>query len=200
MADYNSTFTKADCEGILSILNTITIKFLAMGYSVELPFCTIRPSVSGTCQSIQDSFTPGVGNNQISYLLSMSDFAKKEVNSKLQYRQTSPESAGNASIYTICSLLQDASESTDLNLSAGDIIRVRGKNLSFDFNDPKQGIVLYNEDTGFQIKKFIRIGTNVIDFALPSDIAAGKYTVSLTTKPGVNRYCDASCDTVITVN
>lgn len=77
MADYNSTFTKADCEGVLSVLNTVAIKFLAKGYSVELPFCIIRPGVSGTCQNIQDSFSPGSGNNQITFLISMSDEAKK---------------------------------------------------------------------------------------------------------------------------
>lgn len=200
MADYNSSFTKADIEGMLSILNTVAIKFLAKGYSVVLPFCTIRVGVTGTCQNIQDSFSPGNGNNHIAYLLSMSEAAKKDINSRLEYKQITPEATGDACIYQICSVNQDASESTNLNLSAGDIIRIRGKNLSFDFNDTKQGLVLYGENTEFQIRKFNRIGTNVIDFVVPSDIAAGKYTVSLTTKPGVYRYSDTSCDMVITIN
>ena len=57
MAAYNSSFTEADNIGILNVLNTVVIKHLSKGYSVELPFGSIRPNATGTCSSIQDSFS-----------------------------------------------------------------------------------------------------------------------------------------------
>ena len=68
MAAYNSSFTEADNIGILNVLNTVVIKHLSKGYSVELPFGSIRPNATGTCSSIQDSFSLGHGNNQINII------------------------------------------------------------------------------------------------------------------------------------
>lgn len=205
MADYNSTFTEADFTGMLSVLNTVIIKFLAKGYCVELPFCSIRPTATGTCSSIQGSFSPGSGNNQINYILSMTSAARSEIYSKLEYKQITPESSGDAKIYSVLAILEDASESSVLSVSAGSILRIRGKNLSFDFSDSRQGITLYGTDSEgnaveAKVTKYVRSGSNVLDFLLPSDIVSGSYTLSLTTKPGVNRYSDTSCDSVITVS
>ena len=50
MAAYNSSFTEADNIGILNILNTVVVKYLTKGYSVELPFGSIRPAVQDRCQ------------------------------------------------------------------------------------------------------------------------------------------------------
>ena len=81
MAAYNSSFTEADNIGILNVLNTVVIKHLSKGYSVELPFGSIRPNATGTCSSIQDSFSLGHGNNQVNIIFSLSDEAKKEIDS-----------------------------------------------------------------------------------------------------------------------
>jgi hypothetical protein len=188
MAAYNSSFTEADNVGILNVLNTVVIKHLSKGYSVELPFGSIRPNATGTCSSIQDSFSLGHGNNQINIIFSLSDEAKKEVASKLEYEQLPPDTTGDPKIYRLNSLTQNAKESENLDFQKGQTLRIRGRNLSFDYEDENQGVFLENEDGLTKIQVFTRAGTNVIDLPIPSELAAGEYTVSVVTKPGSFYY------------
>ncbi len=37
MSDWNSSFTEADYLGMLSVMDSIVVKYLAKGYNVELP-------------------------------------------------------------------------------------------------------------------------------------------------------------------
>lgn len=191
MAAYNSSFTEADNIGILNVLNTVVIKHLSKGYSVELPFGSIRPNATGTCSSIQDSFSLGHGNNQINIIFSLSDEAKKEVVSKLEYEQLPPDTTGNPKIYRLISLTQNAKETESLDLQKGQTLRIRGRNLSFDFDDSEQGVFLENETGRIRIENYSRAGTNVIDFPIPSELETGEYSVSIITKPGT-MYFDAS--------
>ena len=188
MAAYNSSFTEADNVGILNVLNTVVIKYLTKGYSVELPFGSIRPNATGTCSSIQDSFSLGHGNNQINIIFSLSDEAKKEVASKLEYEQLPPDTTRDPKIYRLISLTQNAKESESLDFQKGQTLRIRGRNLSFDYEDENQGVFLENEDGLTKIQVFTRAGTNVIDLPIPSELAAGEYTVSVVTKPGSFYY------------
>ena len=188
MAAYNSSFTEADNVGILNVLNTVVIKHLSKGYSVELPFGSIRPNATGTCSSIQDSFSLGHGNNQINIIFSLSDEAKKEVASKLEYEQLPPDTTGDPKIYRLISLTQNAKESESLDFQKGQTLRIRGRNLSFDYEDENQGVFLENETGLTKIQVFTRAGTNVIDLPIPSELAAGEYTVSVVTKPGSFYY------------
>lgn len=199
MADYNSSFTKVDCEGVINILSSVVTKMLTKGYAVSLPFCSIRTSASGSCDDIMDSFIPGAGNNKINYLISIPDNIKTEISSKLEYNQISPISSGNAVIYQICSILPDATENSDLLFSGGDILRIHGKNLSFDFSDSQQGVFLNNMNQKIKISKFSRIGSNIIDFNIPLNLPSGQYTITLKTKPGFTRYHEVKFDSNITV-
>ena len=198
MAAYNSSFTEADNIGILNILNTVVVKHLSKGYSVELPFGSIRPNVTGTCSSIQDSFSLGHGNNQVNIIFSLSDEAKKEIDSKLEYEQLPPDSTGEPRIYRLISLTQNAKESENLDFQKGQTLRIRGRNLSFDFDDSEQGVFLENESGRTRIQNFTRAGTNVIDFPIPAELEAGEYTVSVVTKPGVN-YFDSNFSVSISI-
>ena len=68
MADWNSSFTEADYLGMLSVMENIVVKYLAKGYSVELPFGTLRANATGTFANIQDGFTLGTGNHSLGFL------------------------------------------------------------------------------------------------------------------------------------
>ena len=67
-------------------------------------------------------------------------------------------------------------------------MRIRGRNLSFNYEDENQGVFLENETGLTKIQVFTRAGTNVIDLPIPSELAAGEYTVSVVTKPGSFYY------------
>ena len=188
MAAYNSSFTEADNIGILNVLNTVVVKHLSKGYSIELPFGTIKPNVTGTCSNIQDSFSLGHGNHQVSVVFYIADDAKKEIDAKFEYEQLPPDSTGEPKIYRLISLTQNAKETESLDLQKGQTLRIRGRNLSFDFGDPGQGVFLENETGRIRIERFSRTGTNVIDFPISSELEAGEYSVSIITKPGSMYY------------
>ena len=188
MAAYNSSFTEADNIGILNILNTVVVKHLSKGYNIELPFGTIKPNVTGTCSNIQDLFSLGHGNHQVNVAFYLADDAKKEIDSKLEYEQLPPDSTGEPRIYRLISLTQNAKESENLDFQKGQTLRIRGRNLSFDYEDENQGVFLENETGLTKIQVFTRAGTNVIDLPIPSELAAGEYTVSVVTKPGSFYY------------
>lgn len=198
MTDYNSSFTVADNLGMLSVLNTVVVKFLAKGYNVELPFGNIRANATGTCGSIQDGFIPGTGNNQLGILFNANGTATNTVRDTLEYKQVPPDVTGEARLYRLTTLNADASENKDLTVSSGKILRLHGRNLSFDIEDANQGVFLENESGPVRILSYTRRGTNVVDFTVPETLSTGKYTVSIVTRPGKN-YFTASIDSEVTV-
>ncbi|MDE5898556.1 MAG: DUF4469 domain-containing protein [Treponemataceae bacterium] len=198
MASYNSSFTEADNVGMLHVLNEVVVKFLAKGYDVELPFGIVRPTATGTCAGIQDSFVLGHGNNDVALGFSADAAAYKEVRAKLEYRQVNPDPSGEARLYRLNSKLADASESSVLEFPAGATVRLHGRNLSFDFSDERQGVFLENEGGVVRVAEFERAGSNIVDAVIPNGIAAGEYDVSVVTKPGLS-YCTATIGSQITV-
>ncbi|MCI5644614.1 MAG: hypothetical protein MR305_02680, partial [Treponema porcinum] len=94
MADWNSSFTEADYLGMFSVMETIVVKYLAKGYSVELPFGTLRANATGTCATIQDGFTLGIGNHPLGFLFTASAAAAASVKEKLEYKQIPPDITG----------------------------------------------------------------------------------------------------------
>ncbi|MCR5291004.1 MAG: DUF4469 domain-containing protein [Treponema sp.] len=198
MADWNSSFTEADYIGMLSVMENIVVKYLAKGYNIELPFGTLRANVTGTCANIQDGFTPGTGNHTLGFLFNASDSAFESVKKNLEYKQVPPDLTGEARLYRITVLQNDASESTDLNVSVGKTLRLHGRNLPFDIGDTAQGVFLENEMGLSRMENYTRRGTNIVDFTIPASLTAGTYSISIVTKPG-NSYFTANIDSVVTV-
>ena len=199
MTDYNSSFTVADNMGMLSVLNTIVVKYVAKGYNVELPFGSIRANATGTCGNIQDGFVPGTGNNQLGILFSANSETAGIIKDTLEYRQVPPDITGEARLYRLTSLSADASESMDLSVNCGKNLRLHGRNLRFDMEDQNQGVFMENEGGLTRISSYTRRGTNVVDFAVPDSLAPGKYTVSIVTKPGKS-YFTATINSEVTVS
>ena len=198
MTDWNSSFTEADYLGMLSVMESIVVKYLAKGYNVELPFGTLRANATGTCANIQDGFALGTGNHTLGFLFNANEKTAADVRAKLEYKQTPPDFTGEAKLYRITALNDDASESSNLSVLAGKTLRLHGRNLSFDIADENQGVFLENERGLTRLSVYSRRGTNVIDSQLPSSIPAGSYSVSIVTKPG-SIYFTANIDSVVTV-
>ncbi|MCQ2580543.1 MAG: DUF4469 domain-containing protein [Treponemataceae bacterium] len=198
MAGYNSSFTEADNAGMLNVLKTIVVKYLAKGYNIELPFGTLRATVNGTCKSIQDGFVPGTGNNRLGFIFSPNADASKTINANLEYKQIAPDKANEAKIYRITAVQDDAKESDILDLSKGKILRLHGRNLSFDLEDEKQGVFIENEEGITRIATYTRRGSNIVDAIIPDSAKTGTYTAFIATKPGIN-YSTAYNNAAITV-
>ena len=198
MADWNSSFTEADYLGMLSVMETIVTKYLAKGYNVTLPFGSLRANATGTCANIQDGFTLGSGNHTLGFLFNASEATTANVKAKLEYKQLPPDITGEAKLYRVTALNDDASESTNLSVSKGRTLRLHGRNLSFDITDENQGVFLENESGLTRLSVYNRRGTNVVDSPVPGELAAGSYSVSIVTKPG-KAYFTANIDSVVTV-
>jgi len=198
MSDWNSSFTEADYHGMLSVMEKVVEKYLAKGYNVELPFGSLRANATGTCRNIQDGFAPGNGNHALGLMFTPSQAMHSALKSKLEYRQIPPDIAGEAKIYRITVLQNDASESGLLNAAAGKTLRLHGRNLSFDIADSAQGVFLENETGLTRIETYNRRGTNIVDIVIPSSLGTGSYSVSIVTKPG-NTYFTANIDSEITI-
>ena len=179
-------------------METIVEKYLAKGYNVELPFGTLRANATGTCENIQDGFNIGTGNHTVGFLFNANEQTVTNVKAKLEFKQIPPDITGEAKIYRVTSLNDDASENSDLSVKAGKTIRLHGRNLKFDIADENQGVFLENEDGLVRISSYNRRGTNVVDTSIPSDLTAGSYSVSIVTKPGLS-YFTANIDAVVTV-
>ncbi len=198
MADWNSSFNEADYHGMLSVLDTVVVKHLAKGYSIELPFGTLRANATGTCSNIQDGFVLGNGNHSLGFLFNANENTIATVKARLEYKQIPPDITSGARLYRITALNDDASESSNLSLTAGKVIRLHGRNLSFDIADENQGVFLENETGLKRLSVYNRRGTNVVDSPIPKDLAAGSYSISIVTKPG-NTYFTANIDSLVTV-
>ena len=199
MTDWNSSFTEADYLGMLSVLGKIVVKYLAEGCNVELPFGTVRANVTGTCASIQDGFTLGTGNHILGFLFNANEEAQSYVQKNLVYKQLPPDITGESRLYRITVLNDDASESKNLSVTAGKVLRLHGRNLSFDIDDDAQGMFMENENGITRISVYNRRGTNVVDVPIPVGLLPGNYNVSIITKPG-NTYFTATIDSVVTVS
>ncbi len=90
MLSYNSSFTEADIAGLFSVLGTVVNKYLAKGYNVILPFGALRANATGTCDTINTSFSQGTGNHQIGFIFNPSEKTLSEVNANLEYKQILP--------------------------------------------------------------------------------------------------------------
>ncbi len=198
MADYNSSFTEADNLGMLSVLSTVTEKYLAKGYSVELPFGTLRANATGTCANIQDGFVLGTGNHTLGFLFTANTETTRTVQSKLEYKQVVPDITSEAKLYRVTVLNDDASENPKLSASSGKVLRLHGRNLSFDISDSEQGVFLENENGITRISVYNRRGSNVVDAPVPEGLSAGTYNISIVTKPG-STYFTANIDSELTV-
>lgn len=190
MTDYNSSFTAADNLGMLKVLDKVVVKHLAKGYAVELPFGTLRASVSGTCRDINDGFVLGTGDNRLGILFNASESAMGRVAESLEYRQLPPDTRGEARIHKAASLNEDASESSDLSLSAGKVLRLHGRNLSFDIGDAAQGVYLRPADGSEHIRIgcYHRRGSNIVDAVVPDGLPPGEYRAGIVTRPGKSYF------------
>lgn len=189
MVGYNSTLTEADVKACLTVL-TDRIKYYAnLGYKVELPFGYVYLKATGTVEHVYDGFNPNTQNHRITASFRFKDPYAKEIEATTSYRQGSKGFVSNPEINAVFCILSNGKESEDLSAERGTIIRLRGKYLSFDTTDPKQGVFFVdssNKET--RAVSYSRTGTSVTDLFIPQELAEGNYKLKLVTKPGTERY------------
>ena len=186
--NYNSTITEADARAVLSVLNTKIKHFVNLGYKVELPFGYIYNKANGTVAKINDGFVPGTGNHRISTVFKFKSDAMYEMTKDASYKNAGSGYITFPLITDLYSIKSNGKESESLSFAAGAMLRIIGKNISFNLEDVLQGVFLVDgEHHETRIETFNRIGTNIIEAYIPA-VSAGNYEVKIVTKPGAERY------------
>jgi len=192
--NYNSTITEADARAMLSILSDKVKHFVNLGYKVELPFGYIFNKANGTVARINDGFVPGTGNHRISPVFRFKPEAADEMTKNASYKNAGSGFVTLPQITELYSIKNNGKEDEALSFAAGSLLRIMGKNISFDIEDASQGVFLVDgEHHETRIETYNRIGTNVLEAYIPA-VSAGNYEIKIVTKPGTDRYekCVAS--------
>lgn len=196
---YNSTITDADARAVLSVLNDRVCHFVNLGYKVELPFGYVYNKANGTVAKLNDGFVPGKGNHRITSVFKFKEDASREMAKDASYKLAGSGYVQVPSIKEVSSILPNGTESEKLEFAVGAMLRIKGKNVSFDAEDELQGVFLVSSDaTETRVLNYNRIGTNVIEAYVPA-VVAGSYEIKLVTKPGTERYEKAVSATAINV-
>ncbi|GEM_PF-944068 len=199
IVNYNSTLTDADVKAVFSVLNTKVIDYVNKGYKVELPFLDIRLKATGTCDSKEGTFANGIGNNKLDVKVCINPEALEAMTADVAYEQKFPESPMDPKIALVYSVNPNGTKNENLEFKPSDSIRITGKNLAFQFDDQKQGVFITDGSTVSRIEKYNRLGSNILDAFIPSNLEPGEYSLYVTTKPGKERYKQADFEQKILV-
>lgn len=200
ITSYNSTITEADARAVLSVLNDRVKHFVNLGYKVELPFGWIFNKANGTVAKLNEGFMPGSSNHRITTVFKFKDDAADEMIKNAAYRQAGSGYVLIPVIKEMYSVLKNGKESDILEFDSGSMLRIKGKNVSFDADDEVQGVFLVASDkTEIRVASYNRIGSSIIEAYIPSGIDAGNYEVKLVTKPGTERYEKCVSSVTVTV-
>lgn len=186
---YNSTITEADARAVLSVLNDRVKHFVKLGYNVELPFAFIHLKANGTSDKLNGGFTPGTGNHRFEVVCSFKTDAAREMEDTAAWRIAGTGWAIVPKITELVSVSTVGKECSGLTFVPHDILRIRGRNLSFNAVDGKQGVFFVGSD-GSEIRaaRYHSVGTAITDVFVPAELSPGKYKVKIVTSPRKKAY------------
>lgn len=200
LLNYTSTVTEADALAVLTAYFTIVARYVAKGYVVQTPFCTFRASANGTCTTDDGYFQPGTGDHRVDVIFCMDGKIKAQIEQDISYKQVEPEYLSDPKIRKTCILSDGAEPKKELDAKSGDDFQLKGKNLSFDLADEKQGVFLSLGGKETKVTKFSRLGSNIIIGRIPNNIGAGSYKIVLRTKPRKDTYADSIATDAIEIS
>jgi hypothetical protein len=156
----NTTITRTDLAGCVSVLIETTEKLLSEGYRVEFPFVDLYLKAYGTALDIKTPFTPKNLNSGHSFSLHALVHKKerkvviRDV-SWIRMMHNAPASMPHIDIL-------------DYN-STDNIIVLRGRNLDFDSTEASDGVTITRMEGGNQIRpcRYVVIRNSVIIATLP---------------------------------
>ena len=201
MIQYNSTITDSDIRSVLSVLFTILVRCAAQGCYVQTPIGSFWANASGTADTIDTPFEPKNTKNdhEIGMKFRFSLAAKAKLLEELEAERVSSEFVQRPSIMSV-SLVDDKGKETQArSFSAGNTIKLHGSNLKIDPDDAEQGVAFSNDSVTVKAGKIRRNTPNSLEVEIPEGIAVGTYKVSVTTKPGRQRYASASAEDPVTI-
>ncbi len=197
---YNSTITEADARAVLSVLNDRVKHFVNLGYCVELPFAYIHLKAHGTADKLNEGFTPGTGDHRFETVCTFKADALKEMENTTAYRIAGAGWIILPKITELASMTEMGKEKPELDFKSMDILRIKGRNLSFDASAEQQG-VFFIKPSGEQVRatRYNSIGPCVTEVFIPKSLESGLYKVKIVTKPRKHSLEEFTSSNAITV-
>lgn len=184
---YNSTITEADARAVLSVLNDRVRHFVRLGYNVELPFAFIHLKANGTSDRLNEGFSPGTGDHRFEVTCSFKPDAAREMEDTTAWRIAGSGWVILPRITELASMNAAGKESRELFFTHHDILRIKGRNLSFDASDERQGVFFIGEDKNeIRAPRYFSVGTAITDVFIPAGLPPGSYRIKIVTSPRKN--------------
>lgn len=152
--------------------------FTEMGYSINTPVLRTNLTVSGIFSGKDDFFDPV--RHKVNIRL-VTGTRLKKLESKLKLNKTTfsvtapiPEE-----------LFDLSSRTTNQQLTAGGIARIKGYNLKFEINDEEQGVFIIPEkepEKEIRVEMYSLVKPSELSFLIP-DIVPGSYQVKVKVLP-----------------
>ncbi|MFZ6013071.1 MAG: DNA-binding domain-containing protein [Bacteroidota bacterium] len=173
MISRGSTVTKAEVLSVLEEFRAAILSLVEEGHSIVTPVFKITPSISGTFRGPDDCFDDKRHTFNVRINAGLQLKAPRVKLKKIAAKKPMP----------ILAAFKDLeSGTTDSKITPGGIASISGHLLRFDKQDPQQGIFFTARDgTVTRVTTVVRHMPSELIFAVPNNLAPGKYSVSVRT-------------------
>lgn|GEM_PF-3017513 len=177
----NTTITEVDASGCLKLERDIIAKYLAAGNKVVTEWCSLYVTASGTAQHDDEEFSPdGLGKNHrfdIHVQLN-SDFRRKVLREMQWYRKENFEET-----YPVITDVVTVHSDIPLQAKQGDMIRLEGRRMAFDYSDERYGVFFADPETGNAVRSdYMPVNDNTLTIArIPDSLPDGNYGIEIRT-------------------
>jgi hypothetical protein len=158
-----SGITRSEALGILNELNNAIESSLKEGYTVNLPFVKIKPSIRGQFANSDDYFQPK--HHQLCFTVSPGNLLKdlpKDI--KLQKIHKNPKRP------SIRQLIDKRTNEELRDLKALMVVEIKGRNFTFPNDDEQIGVYLETQKEQIKLQIISTENTSNIIVLLPEDI------------------------------
>lgn len=168
MVDKGTTLTEVDLRAVITLFRDAIINLISEGAAINIDnFISIRSTIGGVFTAYDEKFEPTRHQYKLKMLPSvrfMTDLLKEVSVERIEKSEKVP----------LIKLLHDmATDTFNKSLTAGNIVRIEGKNLSFNRAEEDEGIYIYNKGGDRFIKVNFRNKSNnkELHFLVPPDVA-----------------------------
>lgn len=170
---YHSTVTEADTKAVIPIVFSVIRDYLVQGYSINLPIASFRPTITGSFNSLTDSFdrkrhTVGVSISAGSMLnKALSGVPIEKVDSTIP----SPH---------LMQLTDCNSKQVNNKVTPNLLAKLIGSELKFESANEKEGLYFISRENSEETKVtvFASVSQNKIIFNVPA-LKPGSYSLQL---------------------
>ncbi|PXY03134.1 hypothetical protein DF185_03345 [Marinifilum breve] len=162
-----SGITRSEAKGVLIELNHAIENSLKEGFTVNLPFVKIKPSIRGQFLNSSDYFHPQ--RHQLCFTTSPGKSLKDlPQNIKLQKTHKSPKRP------SIRQLINKHTNEELKELKALRVVEINGVNFRFPKDDEQVGVYLQSKEEEVKLQMISNENASILMVLLPEDMPAGE--------------------------